>query len=205
MQLWFFLKHNYWNRHIEDPLCLDDLLSERDQQLFVEFSLLFNNFLIFATESSTLCSFPINCKPICLFYFFNCLLLVKSGNLVLMEKVFINGINMFRSLCWRGKFFSRNLFTKRDRNLAVSLLNLLLNGPLLQLWINSRMKFIHYCIVLVSLPWSSLSSLRSVKIGSDFSCHNIDILFKQCNQFLSSSQKYWVETTINWELTGCSG
>ncbi len=198
MQLWLFLKHNYWNRHVEDPLCLDDLLSERDQQLFVQFSLLLNDFLIFATESPTLCPFPINCEPIRLFYFLNCLLLAKSSNFVLMEKVFINGINMFRILCWRGKLFTRNLFSKRGRNLAVSLLNLLLNGPLLQLWINSRMKFIHYCIVLVLLSRSSLSSLGSIKIWTGLPCHNIDILFKQRNQFLSSSQKYWVETTINW-------
>ena len=143
--------------------------------------MLLNDFLILATKSSTLGPFPINRKPIGLFYFFNRFLLAKSCNFVLMEKVFINGVDIVGSLAKRSELFCLNISAQRFWDLVSSILDFLLYGLFLQLCVSSCIKFVHYRIVLVFFSWSRLTGLRSIKIRSGLPGHYVDVLFKQCN------------------------
>ncbi len=79
--------------------------------------------------------------------------------------------------------------------LVVGLLNLFLNGLLLQLRVNACVEFVHYRVVLVSLLGNSRNNLRPVIVRSGLSCNHIHILLKQAQQLFSPSQQNWIETT----------
>ena len=101
----FFFENDDWDGHVENALGLDDLLSKGYQEFFVEFSLFFNDFLIFAAKSSSFGPFPINLEPVGFFNLFHGFLFTKSSDMVFMEKVFVDGVD-FIGYSWR----SGNLF-----------------------------------------------------------------------------------------------
>lgn len=101
----FFFENYDWDGHVENALGLDDLLAKGYQEFFVEFSLFFDDFLIFAAKSSSFGPFPINLEPVGFFDLFHSFLFTKSSDVVFMEKVFVDGVD-FIGGSWRsGNFF----------------------------------------------------------------------------------------------------
>ena len=61
---------------------------------------------------------------------------------------------------------------------VVGLLDLFLNGLLLQFCVNARIEFVHYRVVFVSLLGNCRHNFASIIVRSGLSCNHIYILFK---------------------------
>lgn len=79
---------------------------------------------------------------------------------------------------------------------VVGLLDLFMNGLLLQFCVNARIKFVHYRVVFVSLLGNCRHNF-SIIVRSGFSCNHIYILFKQGQKLLRPSQQNWIEATVH--------
>jgi hypothetical protein len=105
VELGFFFENYDWDGHVENALGLDDLLAEGYQEFFVEFSLFFDDFLIFAAKSSSFRPFPINLEPVGFFDLFHGLLFTKSSDVVFMKKIFVDRVDFIGDSGRSGKLF----------------------------------------------------------------------------------------------------